>query len=69
MNVKDENKSKYKFNLVYEKKIARLIAKNRLMKNLFDFVLYLYFHNHLSRFTIELNNDIEREQIRMKFDL
>ena len=67
--MKNENESKYKFNSVYEKEIARLIAKNRLMKNLFNFALNLYFHNYSSQFMIELNNDIERERVRTKFNL
>ena len=65
----EKSELKYEFNLIYKKKVARLIAKNRFVNDLFNFVLNLYFHNHLSRFMIELNNNIERERIRTKFDL
>ena len=58
-----ENKLKYEFNLIYEKEVTRLIAKDRFVNNLFDFILNLYFYNYSSRFIIELNDDIEREQV------
>ena len=65
----EKNELKYKFNSIYEKEIARLIAKNRFMNDLFDFVLNSYFYNYSSRFMIELNNNIKRERIRTKFNL
>ena len=61
MKMKNENESKYKFNLIYEKKIIHLIAKNRFMNNLFDFVLNIYFHDYSSQFIIKLNNNIKRK--------
>ena len=67
--MKNKNESKYEFNSIYEKKIARLIMKNQFMNDLFDFVLNVYFHDHSSRFMIKLNNDIKRERVRTKFDL
>ena len=65
----EKNESKYEFDSIYEKEIARLIAKDQFVNNLFNFILNSYFHNHSSRFMIKLNDDIERERIRTKFDL
>ena len=59
----EKNELKYEFDLIYKKEIARLIAKNRFMNNLFDFILNSYFYNYLSRFMIKLNDNIERKRI------
>ena len=45
--MKNENKLKYKFNLIYEKEIIHLIMKNQFVNDLFNFVLNIYFYDHL----------------------
>ena len=67
--MKDESESKYKSDSVYEKKIARLIAKDRFVNDLFDLILNVYLHDHSPRLTTKLNDDIERGRARTRFDL
>ena len=67
--IDNDSDSRYEFDKQHEKKLIQLIVKKRWIDDLFDVQLKHWIFEHFLQFINELNDSVERERARAKYDL